>query len=153
MPVEIERKFLVIESEWLQCKKDIVSTHSLIQGYLHSDENKTIRIRVADEKAYLTIKGKSDAAGLSRAEYEYEIPLLEGKELLTMCGPLIVKKRYKISYEGALWDVDVFDANHKGLILAEIELESTTQLIALPSWVGQEVTGDVRYYNSTLSKG
>ncbi len=109
-----------------------------------------MRIRVAGELGYLTIKGAT--TGASRAEFEYEIPLVDAKQLLTLCdGPLIEKYRRKINYEGMLWEVDEFLGENQGLVVAEIELESESQVFAKPDWVGVEVTLDARYYNSNLS--
>lgn len=150
MAIEIERKFLVNASAWSKVVKP--SPNILKQGYIYSDANKTIRVRIADNKGFLTIKGKSSDSGLSRVEYEYSIPVSEADEMLkTLCGNLIEKKRYVIDFLGSIWEVDVFEGKHEGLILAEIELDSEEQTFNKPDWIEKEVTGDLRYYNSYLS--
>jgi len=145
MAIEIERKFLVVGTAW--------RTESAIyfcQGYLNRSKERTVRVRVAGELGYLTIKGATTRA--SRVEFEYEIPLADARQLLALCeGPLIEKYRRKISYEGMLWEVDEFLGDNQGLVVAEIELESEAQSFTKPDWVGMEVTSDVRYYNSNLS--
>jgi len=146
MPVEIERKFLV--------KKDLLPAlrngMHLVQGYLAISAEVTVRIRSKGENAFVTIKGKS--TGLSRPEFEYEIPLQEAKEMLEkLCvKPLIEKTRYLISENGKQWEVDVFEKENEGLILAEIELMHEEQKIILPPWAGEEVTGNPDYYNVNL---
>jgi adenylate cyclase len=150
MAIEIERKFLVNASAWSKVEKP--SPNSLKQGYIYSDANKTIRVRIADNKGFLTIKGKSSDSGLSRVEYEYSIPVSQADEMLkTLCGNLIEKKRYVIDFLGSIWEVDVFEGKHDGLILAEIELDTEEQSFHKPEWIEKEVTGDLRYYNSYLS--
>jgi adenylate cyclase len=145
MAIEIERKFLVVGDEW----RDAPAVY-FCQGYLSRSKERTVRIRVAGELGYLTIKGVT--TGASRAEFEYEIPLADAKQLLALCdGPLIEKYRRKIRYEGMLWEVDEFLGENQGLVVAEIELESESQSFAKPEWVGVEVTQDQRYYNSNLS--
>ncbi len=145
MAIEIERKFLVIGDAWRAAPAVY-----FCQGYLNRSKERTVRIRVADEQGFLTIKGAS--TGASRAEFEYEIPLADAKQLLGLCdGPLIEKYRRKISHEGMLWEVDEFLGENQGLVVAEIELESEAQTFAKPDWVGVEVTADARYYNSNLS--
>ena len=145
MAIEIERKFLVIGEAWRAAPAVYFS-----QGYLNRIKERTVRVRVAGELGYLTIKGAT--IGASRAEFEYEIPLEEAKQLFGLCdGPLIEKYRRKINYEGMLWEVDEFLGDNQGLVVAEIELESESQSFAKPDWVGVEVTADARYYNSNLS--
>jgi adenylate cyclase len=146
MPVEIERKFLVKDDSWKISAKGT----KYIQGYLSKEKDSTIRIRIAGDEAFITIKSK--VVGFSRQEYEYEIPISDAKDILDrMCfKPLIIKTRYQIKYQGNTWEVDVFDGDNEGLILAEIELSSETQNFEKPSWIGEEVTGDIRYYNSNL---
>lgn len=149
MGQEIERKFLIKESEWE--KLDKPSGKQLRQGYILTDPNKTIRVRIADKTAWLTIKGIS--VGASRLEFEYEIPLQEGNELLDKFSEAELEKvRYEIAHKGKLWEVDVFAGDNKGLIVAEIELLSEDEQFDLPDWVAQEVTHDKKYYNSNLTK-
>lgn len=145
MAVEIERKFLVTGDAW----RNTAAVY-FCQGYLNRSKERTVRIRVAGEQGFLTIKGKS--SGASRTEFEYEIPLADAKQMLLLCdGPLIEKYRRKISYEGMVWEVDEFLGANEGLVVAEIELESEDQPFTKPDWVGEEVTQDARYYNSNLS--
>lgn len=145
MAIEIERKFLVVNDAWRSAPAVY-----FCQGYLNRSKERTVRIRVAGEQGLLTIKGVS--SGASRAEFEYEIPLADAKQMLSLCdGPLIEKYRRKISHEGMLWEVDEFLGENLGLVVAEIELESESQTFAKPSWIGEEVTQDARYYNSNLS--
>lgn len=146
MGIEIERKFLVKSNEWKTAKGVYYS-----QGYLNSDKLRTVRVRIAGDKAYLTIKGQSQ--GASRAEFEYAISLADAEQLLQLCEqPLIQKQRYRISYEGLVWEVDEFLGDNQGLVVAEVELTSENQSIPLPNWVGEEVTHDIRYFNSNLVK-
>ncbi len=145
--VEIERKFLIDTELWKPSVKGI----KISQGYLSIDSEKVIRVRVADEQGFLTIKGK--AKGLVRPEFEYEIPKNEADMLLEMCNDFVVEKyRYKEKFMDMLWEVDVFEGKNKGLFLAEIELEHENQEFDLPDWVGEEVTFNARYYNSWLSR-
>lgn len=146
MATEIERKFLV--------KNESFKTGNgtaFKQGYLSRTPERTVRVRIAGDNAYMTIKGKTSVA--SRAEFEYEIPVQDANELIEMCEkPLIEKTRHKINYEGMTWEVDVFHGDNQGLVVAEIELENAQQLFAKPEWLGKEVTDDARYYNSNLVK-
>jgi len=149
MPVEIERKFLVDHAQWNALSKPL--PNYLIQGYLHSEPGKTIRVRATNDKGFITIKGKSSADGLSRSEFEYEIPKQEALELLAnFTNKTIEKNRYEIEFEGNVWEVDVFEGDNAGLIVAEIELESEEQSFEKPVWVREEVTSDFRYFNSAL---
>ncbi len=146
MAIEIERKFLVVDDSWRSAPAVY-----FCQGYLNRAKERTVRVRVAGEIGYLTIKGVSQ--GASRAEFEYEIPLADAKQLLALCdGPVIEKYRRKIEFEGMIWEVDEFLGANQGLVVAEIELETEDQVFALPAWVGAEVTGDERYYNSNLAR-
>lgn len=148
MAVEIERKFLVDAEAWAAHPKE--APHYLRQGYLFKDLIKTARVRVWDETGYLTIKGKT--IGISRAEYEFEIPKAEAEELLTrFCETVVSKQRYIVPYEGKLWEVDVFLADNEGLIVAELELTEENESFSLPPFITQEVTGDRKYYNSQLA--
>ncbi|EKD84135.1 MAG: adenylate cyclase [uncultured bacterium] len=148
MAQEIERKYLVKGSGWKTMAKGI----RYCQGYLSTAKERTVRVRTFDSKGFLTIKGIS--VGISRAEYEYEIPATDAESILkTLCeGPLIEKNRYKISHAGLTWEVDEFFGDNAGLVVAEVELSSENQKIDLPAWVGEEVTGDLRYSNSNLTK-
>ena len=146
---EIERKFLV-KGDF----KPFASTQKkLKQGYLSKVPERTVRIRIQDAKGFLTIKGKSNATGVSRFEWEKEIPLEEAESLLLLCEPSIIEKtRYLVPEKGGLcFEVDVFEGDNAGLVLAEIELNSENESFVKPSWLGEEVTGDVRYYNSYIS--
>ena len=147
MPVEIERKFLVQNNSW---EKEADAGVLCRQGYLLISPEKTIRVRIINQTAFLTIKGKS--TGITRAEFEYEIPLSHASELLNLCeGRLIEKQRHHLIHHGQLWEIDCFLGKHKGLVLAEIELETEDQKVALPAWLGQEVSTNPAYYNSTLA--
>lgn len=149
MALEIERKFLVDHALWNALTKP--TPNYLIQGYLHSEPGKTIRVRATNDKGFITIKGKSSADGLSRSEFEYEIPKQEAIELLSnFTKKTIEKNRYEIEFEGNVWEVDVFEGDNAGLIIAEIELESPDQSFIKPDWVRAEVTSDFRYFNSAL---
>lgn len=145
MGKEIERKFLVTGNGW----RDAPAT-TYRQGYLSTDRNRTVRVRVAGDKGYLTIKGIT--VGASRTEYEYPIPVEDALEMLAnLClRPLIEKRRYRVDHGGPIWEVDVFFGDNEGLILAEVELENESQQIDLPPWIGREVTGDARFYNANL---
>jgi len=147
--IEIERKFLVNSNDF----KSLASSKVFIQqGYLSKDPHRTVRIRIRDKQAFLTIKGISNASGMSRFEWEKEIPLNEGKALMALCLPTIIEKtRYLVSQGELYFEVDVFEGDHKGLVLAEIEMPSETVKINLPPWIGKEVTGQKAYYNSYLS--
>jgi len=144
--VEIERKFLVKDNSWMQGAKGKL----YCQGYLSREKERTVRVRRVEDEAFLTIKGGSD--GPSRLEYEYAIPLADGQELLdNLCQqPLIEKVRYRVPYAEMVWEVDEFRGANTGLVVAEIELISPEQEILRPPWLGEEVTGDSRYYNSSL---
>lgn len=146
MAVEIERKFLVVGDAWRDAPAVFYS-----QGYLNRDKARTVRVRIAGEEAFLTIKGTS--IGARRAEFEYPIPLWDARELLAMCEqPLIEKNRRKILHEEFIWEVDEFLGENLGLVVAEIELPSEDTAFAKPDWVGEEVTDDAHYFNSNLSR-
>ena len=146
MGTEIERKFLVKNQSWRSRAAGV----KYRQGYLNSARERTVRVRAVDDKGFLTIK--SVATGATRQEYEYEIPLADAEAMLgDLCEkPLIVKARYKIHFGGRVWEVDEFFGDNRGLILAEVELAREKQKFEKPPWVGQEVTGDPRYFNSNL---
>ena len=145
---EIERKFLVAGDDWRGRAKGI----AIRQGYLCSELTRSVRVRIADDRGTLTIKGI--AVGAARAEYEYEIPVGEAEELLDrLCEqPLIEKTRYVVVDAGNAWDIDVFAGDNAGLIVAEVELEDEGQHVDLPAWIGEEITGDPRYLNANLFK-
>lgn len=143
---EIERKFLIKEDKYIPTGKGI----RIKQGYLSVEAGRVVRIRVADEIGFITIKGKME--GITRDEFEYAIPKNEAEKMLGMClNNAIEKNRYIENFKGMIWEVDVFENENAGLILAEIELDSENQIIELPDWIKMEVTHDKRYYNSWLS--
>lgn len=146
MGIEIERKFLVTSDAWR-----IGAPTRFTQGYLSRDTQSTVRVRIAGSEAMLTVKGKTQ--GISRAEYEYPIPVTDAEEMLQLCeGPLIEKNRWFYRIGEMTWEIDEFLGLNAGLILAEIELDHEDQTFDLPDWVGKEVTHDKRYYNSNLSR-
>ena len=146
MGKEIERKFLLSGDEW----RNLATGTEYCQGYLSSHAERTVRVRTAGDKGFLTIKGT--CTGVTRLEYEYEIPLEDARIMLhELCEkPLIEKKRYTIEYRGFIWEVDEFSGQNEGLIIAEIELEHEQQQFEKPGWIGAEVSGDPRYFNSNL---
>lgn len=144
MATEIERKFLVIGTEWRTSAGIRMS-----QGYLNRDKERTVRVRIEGQQAAITIKGIT--TGATRAEFEYEIPLRDAEQLVMLCErPLVEKTRYRIPHQGLVWEVDEFLGENAGLIVAEIELEREDQPYIKPGWVGAEVTNDPRYFNSNL---
>jgi adenylate cyclase len=144
MGVEIERKFLVIGGDW---KSE--ETISISQGYLSTDIDRIVRVRISGNDAYLTIKGRS--VGAVRTEYEYQIPLADGKELIKMCvGNILKKTRHIVVVGNSKWEVDVFHGENEGLVVAEIELTSEDEMFEKPEWIDEEVTNDARYFNSSL---
>jgi CYTH domain-containing protein len=148
MAKEIERKFLVRGEAW---RSAVESKSVLKQGYVASMDDRSVRIRILDEKtARLTIKiGRST---LTRDEFEYEIPVSDAEELLeNAIGIVIEKTRYRVPYEGFVWEVDVFGGAHRGLVIAEVEMQAETDNPPLPAWLGREVTGDFRYSNQALA--
>ena len=149
MAEEIERKFLVASDGW----KTLAESSALLrQGYLSSNAKATVRVRTWDDAiARLTLKGA--VRGMARAEYEYEIPMADARELLVMAEPHVLeKRRHLVPFGGLTWEIDVFEGRHAGLVIAEVELESADQEIELPDWIGREVTDDDRYYNASLSR-
>ena len=146
MGIEIERKYLLKNEDW---RSEVASRTIIKQGYLNSDKERTVRIRVRNEKGYLTIKGESKNA--TRQEFEYEIPISDAESLLLLCKkPIIEKTRHLVLVDDKTWEIDDFAGENKGLILAEIELETEEEKVRIPSWVGEEVTQDSRYFNSNL---
>lgn len=149
MGQEIERKFLV-RGEY---KSQAYASSRIVQGYICSARGRTVRVRIRDTKGYLTIKGASDAAGMSRYEWEREIPLAEAEELMKLCEPGVIDKtRYLVRSGRHVLEVDEFYGDNQGLVVAEVELTSETEPFEKPAFIGREVTGDVRYYNSQLMK-
>ena len=148
--VEKERKFKVTSKKFISLSHKVIN---IKQGYLSKEKNMSVRIRISENKSFLCIKGPSFKSGISRFEFEKEISLIEGSELLRLCLPRIIcKKRYLIKYKKQLFEIDVFEGFLRGLILAEIELNSESQKVYLPDWIGEEVTGVKNFYNSQLSK-
>lgn len=150
MGVEIERKFLVIGDSWRENAEDCTR---YVQGYLSREADRTVRVRLAGEKAYLTIKGKPPAdAPLETPEFEYEIPKKDAEALLKICLPGVIDKtRYRVPHDGKIFEIDVFAGDNAGLIVAEIELKHSRESFTAPAWLGKEVTEDARYKNASLS--
>jgi adenylate cyclase len=146
MAKEIERKFLINVEQW-GYKGDPIK---MAQAYLTIDQQKIIRVRIAGSKAYLTLK--ANVKGISRDEFEYEIPVGDAQKLLLLSQyPVVEKARYEYLFEGKLWEIDVFEGENKGLVVAEIELESEDEPFAKPDWLINEVSTDEKYYNFNLS--
>lgn len=147
MNIEIERKFLLKNDNW---REGAVGVHYK-QAYLNEKGDNTVRVRIEGENAKLTIKGKS--SNISRLEFEYDIPMEDAEALFTLAKtPIVEKYRYKIMYAGNCWEVDEFLGLNRGLVVAEIELESETQSFEKPDWIGMEVSGDKRYTNANLAR-
>lgn len=147
MGIEIERKFLVGSDGWRQAA---TSQTRFSQGYLSRDPARTVRVRIAGDAAFLTIKGATQ--GATRAEFEYGIPLADAQQLLALCdGPVVEKVRHLCPHQGMTWEVDEFLGDNAGLVVAEIELAAEGQVFARPAWLGAEVTGDGRYVNANLA--
>ena len=148
--IEIERKFLVKSEAF---KDEAFKQTRISQGFLNTDKARTVRVRLKGEQGFITIKGASSESGLSRFEWEKEIPKQEAEALLELCEPSIIDKtRYEIKLGQHIYEVDEFYGDNSGLIVAEIELNTETETYIKPDWLGNEVTGDVKYYNSQLSK-
>ena len=146
--IEIERKFLVISNDF---KSEAFKNDIIMQGYLNSHSERTIRIRTKGENAFITIKGKSSESGLSRFEWEKEIPLNEAMELFKLCEPGTIEKiRYYVKAGTHVFEIDEFTGDNSGLIIAEVELVSEEDSFEIPNWLGKEVTGENKYYNSQL---
>ena len=148
--IEIERKFLVNADDY----RAAASKHSSItQGYLNSDPERSVRIRLKDQTGFITVKGKSNDSGLSRFEWEKEISKTDAEALLKRCEDHIISKiRYDVPVGNHVFEVDEFLEANKGLVIAEVELGSETEVFSKPDWLGKEVTGDIKYYNSQLSQ-
>jgi adenylate cyclase len=149
MPQEIERKFLVKDGY----KQFAFTNTRITQGYLSSVPERIVRIRINGDRGFVTIKGVSNLSGMSRYEWEKEIPINEARELLALCEPGIIdKSRYLVQSGKFTFEVDEFYGENEGLVIAEVELSSEEELFDIPLWLGKEVTGDKRYYNSKLAK-
>jgi adenylate cyclase len=146
--LEIERKFLVVKDSW---KPNVVSATRIVQGYLAHTDTTTVRVRVKGERAFLTIKGTS--TGISRTEYEYEIPVPDAEAMLSEMaqGPVVDKVRHLIEVDGHTWELDVFAGDNAGLVMAEVELSADTEDFTVPEWAGLDVSDDPRYYNVHLA--
>ena len=150
MAVEIERKFLVKNNSF---KQESFAEKSMKQGYLNSNKNRTVRIRITDDKAFITVKGNSNYTGVSRFEWEKEIDKLEAEELLLLCETTIIEKnRFYVKSHQHVYEIDEFFGDNYGLIIAEVELKNEDEAYTKPLWLGEEVTGRKKYYNSKLSK-
>lgn len=150
MSQEIERKFLVNSDAF---KREATKQSRIIQGYLSSVPERTVRVRIKGDKGYITIKGVASASGASRYEWEKEIPVTEVEELLKICEPGVIDKtRYEIKVGEFTFEVDEFYGDNQGLVVAEVELSSEDDQFERPKWLGEEVTGDARFYNSMLKK-
>lgn len=150
MALEIERKFLVLDDSF---KHEAFSKSHIVQGYICSERGRSVRIRIRDERAYITIKGPSLSGGLARYEFEQEIPMDDARQLLTLCDPGIIDKtRWLVKAGSHTFEVDEFAGENQGLVIAEVELNSENEAYEKPHFIGQEVTGDRRYYNSQLRR-
>ncbi|WP_405574307.1 CYTH domain-containing protein [Winogradskyella sp. Asnod2-B02-A] len=148
--IEIERKFLVTSELF---KSEAFNSYNIKQGFLNSHKKRTVRIRLKKDMGYLTVKGESTSNGLSRFEWEKEISVEEAESLLDLCEKGIINKiRYEVKYGIHIFEVDEFFGDNAGLIIAEVELNAENEKFIKPNWLGEEVTGNVKYYNSQLSK-
>lgn len=148
--IEIERKFLVKSDAF---KTEAFKSTRIIQGYLNSNKQRAVRVRIKGELGYLTIKGESSKSGLSRFEWEKEIPEIEASSLMELCEPGVIDKiRYEVKSGKHIFEVDEFLGENEGLIIAEVELENENEAFEIPKWLGDEVSGQIKYYNSQLSK-
>lgn len=148
--VEIERKFLVLSNDFVN---EAFSKKRIVQAYLNSDPERTVRIRIKGKQGFLTVKGKGNSSGMSRLEWETEIAVDDAERLLQICEKGVIDKiRYEVKIGLHIFEVDIFSGENDGLIMAEIELQSEGETFEKPLWLGQEVTNDERYYNAYLSK-
>ena len=148
--IEIERKFLVKSRAYA---KQASSKEKIVQGFLNTHPERTVRVRIKGKLGYLTVKGKTNRTGTSRFEWEKEITVNEAEELLILCEEGILEKtRYSVAHKGYIFEVDEFLGANEGLVMAEVELQSEDEKFEKPSWLGKEVTGDAKYYNSQLGK-
>lgn len=146
-PFEIERKFLVSG----EFRNEAGKSFKIIQGYLSSVPERTVRVRLNDDRGFITVKGSGNETGTTRFEWEKEISHAEAEELLKICEPgLIEKTRYEVMHGNHLFEIDVFSGENDGLVMAEVELASENEYVEIPSWLGKEITGEQRYYNSAL---
>ena len=147
MKVEIERKFLAKNEDW---KRLIVEKHTIQQGYLNTNKSCNVRVRIMNNLAFITIKGKR--VNTARPEFEYEIPLNDAESILKLSKTSIIKKtRYTVNHKGQIWEIDQFEGDNQGLVIAEIELKQKDEAISLPNWIGIEISNDERFYNLSLS--
>lgn len=148
--IEIERKFLVKSMDFVD---RAVSKTKIMQGFLNTHPDRTVRVRIKGENGFLTVKGRSNDAGTTRFEWETEITVEDARKLLLLCEKGVIgKTRYLVPFDGHNFEVDVFEGENEGLVLAEIELGNENETFNTPDWLDSEVTGDIRYYNSQLSK-
>jgi adenylate cyclase len=148
--IEIERKFLVKSEEF---KEHAFAKNEIAQGYLNSNAERTVRVRIKGNQGFLTIKGKGNESGMTRFEWEKEIPVSEAKMLLELCENGVIRKvRFEVKLGDHIYEIDEFFGENEGLIIAEIELQSEDEAFEKPEWLGEEVTNNVKYYNSYLSK-
>ena len=146
--IEIERKFLIVSDKY---KEQAYKKTRIVQGFLNTQKERTVRVRIKGKEAYITIKGISNKEGTSRFEWEKKIAVEEAEQLIELCEPNLIEKiRYEIKVGNHIFEVDEFSAENKGLIVAEIELSEENESFDKPDWLGKEVTGDMRYYNSQL---
>lgn len=146
MATEIERKYLLKNDSW---KQEVSSKNKIIQGYLSSKPERTVRIRITNNRGFVTIKSKN--IGSLRKEFEYEIPIEDAEELILLCEkPIIQKTRYIVEHSSHIWEIDIFEGENQGLEVAEIELSQENEEFSIPNWIGQEVTNESKYYNSQL---
>lgn len=149
MALEIERKYLVLDDSY---KREAFSSYHIMQGYICRTSGKTVRVRIRDNQGFITIKGPSEVGGLARYEFEQEIPLADAQELVKLCEPGIIDKtRWLVKSGDFTFEVDEFHGAHEGLVVAEVELKNENEQPEIPHFIGKEVTGDRRYYNSQLS--
>lgn len=148
--LEIERKFIVKNTTFLA---DNVKCYQISQGYLNSNPERTVRIRIKNDKGFITVKGLGNESGTTRFEWEKEIPVTEAEVLLQLCEDFIISKtRYEVIFGGKIFEVDIFHGKNEGLLLAEIELQNENEIFTKPEWLGEEVTGNEKYYNAYLSR-
>ncbi len=148
--VEIERKFLVLSNDFVN---EAFSSKRIVQAYLNSNPERTVRVRIKEDKAFLTIKGEGNSSGTTRLEWETQIAVADAEKLLLICEEGVIDKtRYEVKVGKHVYEVDIFTGANEGLIMAEIELQSEDEAFEKPSWLGAEVTQDKRYYNAYLSK-
>ena len=147
---EIERKFLVTSEAF---KNEAFKRTRIVQGFLNTNPFRTVRVRIQGENGFITVKGKPNETGVTRFEWERQIPLAEAEQLIHLCEPGIIDKtRFEVQNGDHVYEVDEFMGENEGLIVAEIELESENEVFSKPQWLGKEVTGEIKYYNSNLCK-